>query len=273
MEPWLRLWAGGRAVSLAPASTRGIGSGQACAARLHRLFAALFSIRDAPCPVQLNVHYPHFSSCYISYRFPTCPGEATSDTKSIVLDTSRPDITLPIMAAPVTEEKQQHQATTAEPAGNSAATHATNPGTTSTDNHDNPPSFEDATGISSRDANTVTSPPLVGSPPARDLPPGIVNEEYVARGNLWGRDLLLTLSSCSQATNSPGVNNYGYVASPPGGMNHPQGMGQPVVNYEGAPQMVTPLGNLGEGPALIDCPYCHRRAMTKTDKEGTSMQM
>jgi hypothetical protein len=158
------------------------------------------------------------------------------------------------MSAPVIEEKQQQQATTTNPASHSVDTPATNSSTAPANNHDNPPSFEDATGISSRDTNTITSPPPVGSPPARDLPPGIVNEE--------------------QATTSPGVNNYGYVASPPGGMNHhPQGMGQPVVNYEGAPQMVTPLGSLGEGPALIDCPHCHRRAMTKTDKEGTSMQM
>jgi hypothetical protein len=87
------------------------------------------------------------------------------------------------MSAPVIEEKQQQQATTTNPASHSVDTPAANSSTAPANNHDNPPSFEDATGISSRDTNTVTSPPPVGSPPARDLPPGIVNEEYVTCGN------------------------------------------------------------------------------------------
>lgn len=41
---------------------------------------------------------------------------------------------------------------------------------------------------------------------------------------------------------------------------------------EGAPQMVTPLEYLTEKPTYIDCPHCHQRAMTRVNKEGSSMQ-
>lgn len=137
------------------------------------------------------------------------------------------------MSAPVTEEKQ-HQETPTNPPAHS----------------DNPPSFEAATGVSSADANTVTSPPPAGLAPARDLPPGTVEPEGQA-----------------PATSNPN-NTYGYVASPPGGMHH-----HPTANHETGPYMVVPLSRLTETPAMIDCPFCHRRAMTKTNKEGTPMQI
>ncbi|KAH6843481.1 hypothetical protein B0I37DRAFT_218520 [Chaetomium sp. MPI-CAGE-AT-0009] len=36
---------------------------------------------------------------------------------------------------------------------------------------------------------------------------------------------------------------------------------------------VIPLNQLGEQPQWIDCPFCHRRTMTRLNKEGTSMQI
>ncbi|AEO63758.1 765d9350-c5c3-45d8-8a6d-b886477d322e [Thermothielavioides terrestris] len=38
-------------------------------------------------------------------------------------------------------------------------------------------------------------------------------------------------------------------------------------------QVATPLDQLGDSPQWIDCPFCHRRTLTRVSKEGTSMQI
>jgi hypothetical protein len=38
-------------------------------------------------------------------------------------------------------------------------------------------------------------------------------------------------------------------------------------------QLVTPLEQLGDSPAWIDCPWCHRRTKTVVRTEGTTKQM
>jgi hypothetical protein len=48
---------------------------------------------------------------------------------------------------------------------------------------------------------------------------------------------------------------------------------KPETTGQARPEMVTPLNRLRAEPTWIDCPFCKRRAMTKTNKEGTSMQM
>jgi hypothetical protein len=40
---------------------------------------------------------------------------------------------------------------------------------------------------------------------------------------------------------------------------------------ETANRMVTPLHMLGEQPAEVDCPFCHRIAMTRLQEEHSSM--
>lgn len=45
-----------------------------------------------------------------------------------------------------------------------------------------------------------------------------------------------------------------------------------VIDAERAPEMVTPLQSLGENPTWIDCPFCRKRTMTRTSKEGSSAQ-
>ncbi|KAI1089236.1 hypothetical protein F5B19DRAFT_467977 [Rostrohypoxylon terebratum] len=47
---------------------------------------------------------------------------------------------------------------------------------------------------------------------------------------------------------------------------------EPTIVREQDPPKVTPLENLTETPAWIDCPSCNRRAMTRISKEGTTMQ-
>ncbi|KAI0196868.1 hypothetical protein F4808DRAFT_302766 [Astrocystis sublimbata] len=46
----------------------------------------------------------------------------------------------------------------------------------------------------------------------------------------------------------------------------------PKVVEEQNPRMVTPLHKLTDSPTYIDCPFCHRRAMTRVSKEGDDMQ-
>ncbi|KZL80456.1 litaf-like zinc ribbon domain protein, partial [Colletotrichum incanum] len=51
---------------------------------------------------------------------------------------------------------------------------------------------------------------------------------------------------------------------------------QPTTTLDGqksAPATVTPLHMLGDAPAFIDCPFCQKRAMANTSKEGTGMQV
>ncbi|KAI0890981.1 hypothetical protein F4806DRAFT_338909 [Annulohypoxylon nitens] len=47
---------------------------------------------------------------------------------------------------------------------------------------------------------------------------------------------------------------------------------EPIIIREKDPPKVTPLKNLTETPAWIDCPFCNKRAMTRASKEGTTMQ-
>jgi len=39
------------------------------------------------------------------------------------------------------------------------------------------------------------------------------------------------------------------------------------------PAYVTPLQQLGESPAMIACPHCKHRAMTRVNKEDSPMAM
>ncbi|KAJ4397389.1 hypothetical protein N0V93_001615 [Gnomoniopsis smithogilvyi] len=45
-----------------------------------------------------------------------------------------------------------------------------------------------------------------------------------------------------------------------------------MIKPEPPPQMVTPLAQLTDQPAHIDCPYCQQRSLTYVMKEGSSMQ-
>ncbi|KAI1398156.1 hypothetical protein F4819DRAFT_469386 [Hypoxylon fuscum] len=47
----------------------------------------------------------------------------------------------------------------------------------------------------------------------------------------------------------------------------------PQIVQEQGPQLVTPLHMLTEHPTWIDCPACKRRTLTRTDREGSGMQV
>ncbi|KAL8774456.1 MAG: hypothetical protein Q9209_000829 [Squamulea sp. 1 TL-2023] len=55
----------------------------------------------------------------------------------------------------------------------------------------------------------------------------------------------------------------------PGQENSPTPMPVPQQQHQApvaqAYQTATPIANLGEGPAPVDCPCCHMRALTKTE--------
>ncbi|KAH9903980.1 hypothetical protein F4778DRAFT_733492 [Xylariomycetidae sp. FL2044] len=65
-------------------------------------------------------------------------------------------------------------------------------------------------------------------------------------------------------------------APPPAYTGLPPGK-EPPMNPEGADPpvaaMVTRIEMLTDQPAFIDCPFCHQRAKTTIQKEGTSMQV
>uniref|UniRef100_A0A0B7KG97 LITAF domain-containing protein n=1 Tax=Bionectria ochroleuca TaxID=29856 RepID=A0A0B7KG97_BIOOC len=58
-----------------------------------------------------------------------------------------------------------------------------------------------------------------------------------------------------------------------GGANVPVHFDTSNGHPAGAPQMVTPLASLGDHPQFIDCPFCNRRAQTRLNKKGGSMQI
>ncbi|KAG6213602.1 hypothetical protein E4U50_001100 [Claviceps purpurea] len=59
--------------------------------------------------------------------------------------------------------------------------------------------------------------------------------------------------------------NQGYFAPPPPQNNAQTPYAQP------APAVIT-LNQLADQPQWIDCPFCHKRAMTTVQRSGTSMQ-
>ena len=98
------------------------------------------------------------------------------------------------------------------------------------------------------------------------------------------------MATPGQPATSPGQEKHEYYS--PGaapGQQPPQGQGIPMQNHPGMPPQqasgqygassaqvyhtVTPLQSLSEGPAPVDCPVCHTRAMTRCEKHsGNTVQ-